>query len=497
MWYTSAVNTIGELLPELISTVPNETAHITIYGVCSDSRAVSGGEMFFALQGQNTDGHLWIDQAVKRGARAVVHSFPLSHPSPTAVYIRCENPRTMYSKACSRFYDNPSASLHCIGVTGTNGKTTSCWMIFKLLNMLGYRCGIISGYWNGTESDLTVSGSGLSTPEASDLHRMLKGFADAGCTHAVIEITSHALSQRTCRVEDLVLSRCLFTPFGRDHLDFHGDQQKYLLTKLHMSDLAVRDAPITCLSSSIYAEHLGHRPLRTLSFRKGTKQPGCINAELISIHEWLLSDPDRTLSVQLPDVQMFLQENLLLSLACIWDLIPEDQRCIDLSTFECFVPGRGEVLDFPGSRRVVIDYAHNPLGFQTAVASFSRPSGKMIALFGAAGSRDTGKRPMMASIADSHADMIIITEEDPFGEDPRQIFLDLLSGITGKIPGKSLFVFSRREAAAAYAMSRMNPGDTLLMLGKGHETVLRSRDGIRHCSDRRTVLRIADHEKWV
>ncbi len=491
------MKTIGELLPELINTLPSESAHIKVSGVCSDSRNITGGEMFFALQGQNTDGHLWIDQAVQRGARAVVHSSPPPLPSPHAAYIRCENTRTMYSKACSRFYDNPSASLHCIGVTGTNGKTTSCWMIFQLLNMLGYRCGIISGYWNGTESELTLSGSGLSTPEASVLHRMLKEFSDAGCTHAVIEITSHALSQRTCRVEDLVLSRCLFTPFGRDHLDFHGDQQSYLLTKLHMSDLAVRDAPITCINSSTYAEHLANRRLRTLSFREGNKQPGFINAEPISMNEWLLSEPDRTLSVQLPDVQSFLQNNLLLALACIWDLIPEDQRSIDLSTFECSVPGRGEVLDFPGSRRVVIDYAHNPLGFQTAFSSFSRPSGKVIALFGAAGSRDTGKRPLMASIADSHADVIIITEEDPFGEDPRKIFLDLLFGITGKIPGKTLFVFSRRETAAAFAMSRMNPGDTLLMLGKGHEAVLRSRDGIRHCSDRLTVLRIADHMKWV
>lgn len=491
------MKTIAELLPELTSALTPETAQIEVSGVCSDSRTVQGGEMFFALQGQNTDGHLWIDQAVQNGARAVVHFSPENHPSAHAAYIRCENTRAMYSKACSRFYGNPSASLHCIGVTGTNGKTTSCWMLFQLLNMLGFRCGIISGYWNGTESGLTVSGSGLSTPEASVLHRMLKGFADEGCTHAVIEITSHALSQRTSRVEDLVLSRCLFTPFGRDHLDFHGDQQRYLLTKLHMSDLAVRDAPITCLSGSIYAEHLKNRRLLTLSLREETKQPGSISAEPVSRNKMLLSEPDRSLSVQLPDVQSFLQENLLLSLACIWDLIPEDQYSIDLSTFQCSVPGRGEVLDFPGSRRVVIDYAHNPLGFQAAFASFSRPPGKVIALFGAAGSRDTGKRPLMASLADSLADIIIITEEDPFEEDPRQIFLDLLSGVTGKIPGKTLFVFSRRETAAAFAMSRMNPGDTLLMLGKGHETVLRSRDGIRHCSDRLTVLRIADHMKWV
>ncbi len=470
---------------------------IPVPGIGIDSRKIQKGELFAALPGLRTDGNLYIDQAVRNGAGAVIHSRNLDAYHPGITYVQVENPRGTLSRISSLYYDSPSSDLHCIGVTGTNGKTSSAYCIYTILNMLGHRCGIISGYWCGTPAGLQETASPLSTPEAPELHRMLKGFFEDGCTHAVIELTSHALSDDLLRAEDLILSRCLYTAMGRDHLDFHSTEKEYFNAKLHMSELSRKDSVISCSPENPLFRYLSDRRVRVLLLH-GNNPPDIreyVRAEKQGDTRYLLSDGSRSVTVTLPFKEPFLQENLLLSVTLLWDMIDTDH--LDLARTAVKVPGRGEILSFSENRTVIVDYAHNPSGFKAVLEAYTPPSGRTILLFGAAGSRDRGKRPRTAEIADMHSDFIILTEEDPFDEDPIQIFRDLLAGITRKVPGKTLFVFPRRRQAIAYALSLTEPGDTLLILGKGHEKLLRSSSGEISWNDIDEVRCIAADMNWV
>ncbi len=436
---------------------------IRITGFSIDSRGTLPGDLFFALPGRKTDGHHYIKEALDRGAAAVVHASPFREQLGTIPCVRVPRPRETLSRMSSRFFGYPSRRLFVIGVTGTNGKTTTSYLIFQLLRSLGCTAGLISGYYCGTNSRLSAGVNQLSTPESFELHRQLNSFAAAGCSHAVVELTSHALSEETARAQDLHLSGCVFTAMGRDHLDYHRDLESYYRCKLSMIRLSPagqivmdRDNPLLPMID----EHLRLTVLRS--------DITVLSADSSSV---ILEAAGRTLKIIHRLEAEFLRENLMLAAAAVWDFIPPTVKQLDLRDIPP-VPGRGDRFSLGSDRHITVDYAHNPLGFSTVL---SRPvQGRRIALFGAAGERDRGKRQEMAAAADRLCDMIILTDEDPFDEDPLAILRDLRSGITKKQPGKSLFIIPGRPAAFSFACSLLKPGDELFLLGKGHETALRS-----------------------
>ena len=436
---------------------------IRITGFSIDSRGTLPGDLFFALPGRKTDGHHYIKEALDRGAAAVVHASPFREQLGTIPCVRVPRPRETLSRMSSRFYGFPSQRIFLIGVTGTNGKTTTSYLIFQILRSLGVSAGLISGYYCGTHSQLSAGMNQLSTPESFERHRQIRSFADSGCTHAVAELTSHALSAETARAQDLHLSRCVFTAMGRDHLDYHRDLETYYQCKLSMCRLSPsgrivmdRDNPLLPMIED---------PRRLSVLRRDI----CIISDERS--SLVLKSADKTLQIIHDLEASFLRENVMLAAAAVWDLIPPGLKQLDLREIPP-VPGRGERFSLGSDRHITVDYAHNPLGFS---AVLSRPvQGRTIAIFGAAGERDRGKRQEMAAAADTLCDMIILTDEDPFDEDPLAILRDLRSGITQKQPGKTLFIIPSRPAAFSFACSLMNPGDELFLLGKGHETALRS-----------------------
>ena len=438
-------------------------------GISMDSRTTEPGDIFFALPGKIHDGSAFIGEACRRGAAAVIcREAPLQIPSGIPYGI-ADNPRLLFSRCCDRFYGHPSSSLRVIGVTGTNGKSSVCSYLYTLMNSLGVKTGIISGYWTGIPGDLGVNTAGLSTPEAAMLHRELASMRDQGCGAAVVEVTSHALA--SFRVEDVSFETAVFTALGRDHLDYHRTMEEYLETKLHLLDLLRPDGKAAYSSSNEHADLLAKRA-------PGAKVYG---RDVQALHEhdrtWALSGEGTQVRCTVDFREPFQRENLFLAVTAAWDLVSLHDA-LELTGMER-LPGRSEVVDTRLGWEAVIDYAHNPQGFQAVLSSYPPPAGRQAALFGAAGGRDRGKRAFMGRAADNACDIIILTEEDPCDEDPDNICADLLAGITGKVLGETLFIIPDRMEALRFAVSLMQRGDRLFLLGKGHETAVSLKGGAK------------------
>ncbi len=484
---------LASLLEGETYTLEQGPACREITGLSLDSRSLRPGDIFFAVPGANADGHRFIADAVTLGACAVVHSRRLPSYIPGITYIMVPSVRRALSRISAKFYGHPSKKIKLIGITGTNGKTTTAAYLYHLLNALGWKTGIISGYYIGTPEALSISDNGLSTPEAPELHRLLNNFLTSGCRFAAAELTSHALSELSCRTEDLALFRMIYTPVARDHLDYHRDIMQYYRTKLRMTELSA-EGEIFCSSDNPLIPFLENSSRRVTKVCPGESPGGSegISAVQTAGGSLLIRFREKSLEVLSPPREPFLQENFALALSCIHDFLPETCKKIDFASLGMTgVPGRGERIYLGKGREAVIDYAHNPQGFSAVLQAYPRHSGRTLVLFGAAGERDTGKRKEMAGIADSLSDIIILTEEDPFSEPPLEIIKELHAGITRKLPGKTLFVCPSRSRAVSLALSLMEPEDRLFLLGKGHEKVIRKRGEACPWNEREELLRIA------
>ncbi len=457
-----------KLLSELARSagLPAPEKDIPVTGISMDSRTITSGELFCALH----EAHIF--QAISRGAAAVLTSQDSGLSHAAVPLLPSDDLRRSISSVCSAFYDHPSHRLITYGVTGTNGKTSTAAYLYQLLKFCSHKSFLISG---------GRTGSSLSTPEAPQLHQLLNRCLLEGATHGAVEITSHALSNRNCRTADLRLSGVIFTSMGRDHLDFHPTLEDYYRVKCSILNLAAKHAPVILSTTSPLLPLLKNHEtdLRLLG------RDICINRSNDTMFE--LTGPGGLKTVKLPRSPGYLQENMLLAVTAVWDELPVYS---DLSEVLFTPPGRGEVLKLRDERQVIIDYAHNPEAIERVMMEY-RDEGRLIVLSGAAGNRDQGKRPIMGEKLDSWSDLLFLTEEDPFGEDPMQIIRDILEGVSRKVPGKTLFIHPRRETAIGHALSSMEPGDTLLLLGKGHERTIRYGTTSRWWDEKEVLLHLA------
>lgn len=456
-----------------------------ITGIVYDSRRAFPGCLFAALPGIHTHGNAYISQAVEAGAAAVLYTGPAAESC--AVMLHTETPRETLSRLSAELYDRPSDRLVVTGVTGTDGKSTTVFLLYQLLNALGPKTGFLSTVQIDTGAGVVSNPFRQSTPEAPEVHRILREMLDNGCTHAVVEATSHGLSPKTARLKDLRFCAGVMTNVSHEHLEFHGSFEQYRDDKANLfrrvsesafpGAFAVLNADdpaweyfaaCTSVPALTYGLTAADADLRAESLR-----------EDLTGTDVTLVTPEETAPARINLPGTFNVENVMAAVLAVMELtgasLEETAACLPALQP---VKGRMVPVDAGQSFNVMVDYAHTPASFSKLLPRMkAHTPGRLICVFGSAGERDTEKRAIQGRIAGEHCDIIILTDEDPRGDDPAGILEDIASGCFGRRRGENLFLINDRTEALCHAFGMGQSGDTVLLLGKGHETTIIYADG--------------------
>ena len=434
-----------------------------ITGVCYDSREAKPGELFVAVRGFAADGHRYIPKAVANGASVI-----LCEEAPTLKipYVRIRDCRLGLALASSAFFGKPSREMVMIGFTGTNGKTTSSYLMKHLLETaLGAKVGLIGT--NGIMIGEEFLHSDRTTPESFELQRLFRKMADAGCTHVVMEVSSHSLTLE--RVAGIHFDVGVFTNLTQDHLDFHGSMEEYAAAKRKLFSMceagcfnnddpwaAFMEEGATC---SVYRFSAGENPAE-------------LRAEDIQLHADRVCfdaiEGENRIPTKLDIPGLFSVHNALGVIAAGRALGISLENCAQAMSDAKGVKGRVEVVPTDGDYSILIDYAHTPDALENVLKTLKPLTrGRLIALFGCGGDRDRGKRPIMGRIAAENADLCVVTSDNPRTEDPQAIIDDITAGMKeSSTPTK---VICDRIEAIGWAIDNVTPGDVILLAGKGHE----------------------------
>lgn len=479
---------LQNLLQSLVPVEVRGSLEILIKGVNMDSRLVEAEHLFVAVKGTQTDGHAYIGKAIENGATAVFLSEPIPFDAPENVtFVRLENTEEALGVAATTFYGNPSSKLKLVGVTGTNGKTTIATVLYGLFRGLGHKVGLLSTVCNYIDSRIVEATH--TTPDPVSLNALLAQMVEAGCEYAFMECSSHAIQQR--RIAGLSFAGGVFTNLTRDHLDYHGtfenyrDAKKLFFDHLEKSAFAITNADDR--NGKIMVQNCA-ASVKTYSTRSMADFRGRIIEE--SIEGMLLDMDGREVSV--PFVGCFNVSNLLGvygAAVCLGENPDEILRV--LSTLRP-VNGRFETIRSPKGVSAVIDYAHTPDALEnvlTAIEEVLNGRGRIITVCGAGGNRDKGKRPLMAREAAKRSDRVIITSDNPRFEEPQAIIDDMLAGLDEHQRPHVLAIADRREAIRCAAIMA-EPGDVILVAGKGHEPYQEIK-GVKHHFDDHEEIRAA------
>ena len=450
-------------------------------GICYDTRTMVPGCLFVALPGYKTDGHKYIAQALEQGAAAVLCQHP---PEGEGPWLVTPDARAALAAVSANWFGHPARDLTLLAVTGTNGKTTTTYLLKAMLEgVLGARVGLIGTNQNMVGDE--VLPAHRTTPESWEVQQLLREMADAGCTHVVMEASSHALVLH--RLDGLRFRAGIFTNLTQDHLDFHGTMEAYRDAKgllFRQSDTAVLNLD----------DEAGRYFARTVAVPRLTYSERRDEADLTAKNLRLF--PDRVefeavaagaiSRVRLPIPGGFTVYNALGVLTCGLALGLPLADCADALAKAPGVKGRIEVVPVPADFAVIIDYAHTPDALEnilTTVRDFT--AGRVICLFGCGGDRDRTKRPQMGAIAGSLADVAVVTSDNPRTEEPGAIIRDILPGLEGT--AAEVVVEPDRRAAIRRALSLAKPGDTVVLAGKGHETYQEVGTRVLHLDEREEV----------
>jgi UDP-N-acetylmuramoyl-L-alanyl-D-glutamate--2,6-diaminopimelate ligase len=477
-----------------------------------DSRAVRPGVLFFALRGLHTDGHRYMAEAAARGAAVIVHEAEPEALAPEVVYLKVRNSRFAMSPVSAAFYGFPSRRLRVIGVTGTEGKSTTVYLIYQLLRLLGKGAGFFSTVQYSTGGEVQWNPEHQTTPEAPAVQRFLWEMADKGLEYAVVEASSHALSERTNRLGDVAFAAAVFTNVAHEHLEFHGTWEQYRDDKANLFRALDRQpeagpepecsapsaAPFGVVnaddkSADYFAKATGRRVFRFSV--KGKDADLSLRAfESGVVGNWydvfIAADQDSIdIRDRLPGA--FNAGNVFAALLTVSAMLDLPVREIAPFTPRLLpVRGRMSSVDRGQPFELLIDYAHTPSSFMAIFPPLRKrldnSGGRIISLFGSAGERDTQKRAEQGKIAAEYSDIIVLADEDPRGERPMDILEAIAAGCEAvQVPGadgqdaeqgkraftrgENLFLMPHRPGAIRKALALARPGDLVLLLGKGHE----------------------------
>ena len=459
-----------------------------ITGVCIDSRQVKPGSLFIAVKGTQTDGHAYISKALEQGASAVLVCEPIAAAAPEDVtFVRVDDTEACVGKVATQFYGDPTSKLRLVGVTGTNGKTTIATLLYNMFRAFGYKCGLCSTVCNYIDGEEIPADH--TTPDPVTLNALLARMVEAGCEYAFMECSSHAIHQK--RIGGLRFAGGIFTNLTRDHLDYHKTFENYRDAKKAFFDALPKDAfAITNADdrNGMVMVQNTQAAVRTYSTRTAADYKGRILEE--SIEGMLLDIDGREVSVRF--VGRFNVSNLLAvyGAAIMLGHTPEEVLRV-LSTLHP-VNGRFEAIRSPRGFSAIVDYAHTPDALENVLAAINeivRGKGKVITVCGAGGNRDKGKRPLMAQEAVKQSDRVIITSDNPRFEEPQDIINDMLAGLDGEQMKKVVSIADRREAIRTATMLAQ-PGDVILVAGKGHEPYQEIK-GVKHHFDDHEEIRKA------
>ncbi|UCH63743.1 MAG: UDP-N-acetylmuramoyl-L-alanyl-D-glutamate--2,6-diaminopimelate ligase [Fidelibacterota bacterium] len=448
---------------------------LDINGLTHDSRQVIPGGLFVALPGLHVQGIEYIPQAIDNGAAVVVGPSPQSQTF-LCPYIEVENLPAAYSRMAANFYQHPSRRISVIGITGTNGKTTTSEILAAILRVHQLPTAVIGTL--GLRWDQTRQSTGFTTPEANQVHRILSDLREKDIQRIVMEVSSHALKQ--CRVDDVDFNLAVFTNFSQDHLDYHHDMDDYLESKLRLFHLLPPDRPAIVNRDDPHAEYFieaAQGPVVTYSLRKDTDLSDSSGQTDLWVTEMGLSleitvanlvYQDQAFSIESRLMGQYNLENLLAATATALTLgIPITAIQEGISTVTT-VPGRLECIPSAAKGRIFIDYAHTPDAYANLLGTIRQLASRdveIITLFGCGGDRDRAKRPLMAAQAETYSDRLIITSDNPRTESLEQINADIMKGLNH---GKHVVINDRREALLN-VLGNMTDRSILLILGKGRE----------------------------
>ncbi len=435
-------------------------------GIADDSRRVSGQDLFLAVRGSLRDGHDFLDAARDAGASAALVEDPTRTELP-AILVREGMGRRAAAVVAAAAFDWPARDLRFIGVTGTNGKTTTVHMLRHLLDHAGAGSASIGtlGVRVGSGGEPLDGGSGLTTPGPVELQRACRALVDAGVRTVAMELSSHALDQH--RAEGVTFAAAVFTNLTRDHLDYHGTMEAYFQAKALLAEQVAPDGSVVVNADDPAWEGLRTRR-RTVRFSVAGAVAE-VRAEDIETgprgSEFVLAVGAERHPVALPLIGDFNVANAAGAAAAAWALGEQPGAIAERLSSMPQVPGRLELLS---DRPLVLrDYSHTPDSLMRALAAL-RPftAGRLICVFGAGGDRDRGKRPLMGAAVDQGADVVVVTSDNPRTEDPDRIMDEVVAGITRH---DYVRIADRRDAIAR-ALSMARAGDVVLLAGKGHET---------------------------
>ena len=446
----------------ILETTADLNADIT--DVCYDSRQAVEGGLFVAIAGAATDGHKYIPMVQEKGAACVVCQ---QAPDCGIPYVLVEDSRRALAVIACNWFDHPSREMTMVGVTGTSGKTTSTYLIKSILEQkAGAKVGLIGTIQNMIGSE--VLHTERTTPESFELQRLLREMSDAGCTHVVMEVSSHALVLD--RVYGIRFAVGIFTNLSQDHLDFHKTMEEYCDAKallMRQCDVGIYNA------DDRWAARLMEHATCPRRFSYAVNAKADLVAKNVALHAGSV-DFDAEADTEWSHVHvgipaLFTVYNTLDAMACCWNLGVPLTECADALAKNHGVKGRMEIIPTPGMDFTVLnDYAHKPDALEKVLRSAKEfAKGRVVVLFGCGGDRDKTKRPVMGEIAGRLADFVIVTSDNPRTEKPEAIIDDILVGLRGcDTPHVTI---PDRVAAIHYAMDNAQSGDVIVLAGKGHE----------------------------
>ncbi len=459
-----------------VSSLPG----IEVQGLAYDSRHVQPGQVFIALTGLKARGAEFAADAVRRGAVAVVSDQPAS-AAVTVPWVTVPDARAAMALLAAEFYGHPSHSMQVIGITGTNGKTTTAYLLRAVFEAVGKKCGLIGTvtYSIGNQ-ELPAS---RTTPEAPDVQRMFRQMVDAGCEACVMEVSSHALALR--RVDETRFAAGVFTNLTRDHLDYHGDMESYFAAKKRLFEMLPPGAPAAINMDDPRGETV--RKIAASPVTYAIKKPADVTPGPLTLTfkglEFDARTPKGNVHVKSRLVGRPNVSNILATIAVATALgLPAAAIERGLTNLGG-VPGRFEVVsEDKDDVTVVIDYAHTDDALKNLLET-ARPLAqqRVITVFGCGGDRDRTKRPLMGAVAARLSDVVVVTSDNPRTEDPLRIIEEIKRGVPGawdsafvkaapdQREGRQTFTIVDRKEAIQFAIKQARPGDLVLLAGKGHE----------------------------
>jgi UDP-N-acetylmuramoyl-L-alanyl-D-glutamate--2,6-diaminopimelate ligase len=446
------------------------TAEASVTDVTSDSRKVRDGSLFACIKGSRVDGHDFAGDAAKRGASVIVSERAINTPDPVTQVI-VDDSRRALAYVSSRFFGEPSEQLTVVGITGTNGKTTTVHLVRSIIEASGHSVGVLGtlGHWIGNRMETDA----FTTPESPELHRYLRSMVESGIGICVMEVSSHAIA--LCRVNNVAFDVVCFTNLTRDHLDFHHSFDEYRRTKMKL--FAIGDEDCFFGGNRRAAVNIGDdsgaairslSPLSTLGYCLGADAD--VRGDILYLgHDGLkleIQHAGRATTLETGLRGKMNAENIVAAYSISLLLGIEAEHIREGIARVQAIPGRMEAITGRGMCAIV-DYAHTPDALRGLLGDVRQISGgSIICVFGCGGDRDAGKRPEMGKIASESADRLIVTSDNPRTEDPMKIIQDIVAGIP---EGTDYEVVPDRAEAIETAVAAGTEGDTIVIAGKGHE----------------------------